>query len=134
MAVSGKEQLCHQLLEFPQEEKIYQKYYELQNDPAARSAYLAQNEDYVREKCMLIPELSDIYIPEDFSEQTYYSHLPLSRGSNVNIVRHLRYTPVFCYVHLSSRFSISCMVAPTIRWQIENVCCLEVMCYSFRRE
>ena len=97
MAVSGKEQLCRQLLEFTQEEKIYQEYYELKNDPAARSAYLAQNADYVREKYMLIPELSDIYIPEDFSEQTYYAHLPLSRGSNVNVIRHLRYTPVFCY-------------------------------------
>ncbi len=97
MAASTKEQLYQQLLELSYEEKVYKTYYELRDDPPAREAYLAEVADYALENGLLIPELAGAQIPEVFSEETYYSFLPIGRGSNVNVCRHSRYTPVFRY-------------------------------------
>ena len=95
MPTSSNANLYEDLLTLSPEESFYKKYYALKDAPSEREAYLKANAAYAREHNLLIPEiLSPLEI---FSEQTYYSHLPIGRGSDVNVVRHFRYTPVFSY-------------------------------------
>lgn len=95
----GKENLLRQIQEYTEEEKIYKKYYELRDDPEARKAYLAEIADFVREHYMLIFDLPFVTYPEVLTEEMLYPFLSISRGSNVNVVRHQRYTPVFRHSH-----------------------------------
>ncbi|MBR1742392.1 MAG: helix-turn-helix domain-containing protein [Lachnospiraceae bacterium] len=93
------EQLLQMLQEYTDKEKIYKQYYELQDDPDAKKAYLAEIEPIVREKHLLIFDFPFITHPELLTEADLYSHLSITKGSNINIVRHLRYTPVFWHSH-----------------------------------
>lgn len=95
----NREKLMRELTEYTEDEKIYKKYYELRNDPQARRLYLAEIEDYVRKHHMIIPELPFTLHPVLLSEDLFYPSLAISRGSNINVVKHLRYTPVFEHAH-----------------------------------
>ena len=95
----SRENLLQTLQEYTEKELIYKKYYELRNDPAAQKAYMAEIEPLVREKHLLIFDFPFISHPELLTESDLYSHLSITKGSNVNIVRHLRYTPVFWHSH-----------------------------------
>lgn len=97
--MDSREKLLQMLQEYTEKEKIYKKYYELRNDPAARKAYMAEIEPIVREQHLLIFDFPFITHPELLTESDLYSHLSITKGSNVNIVRHLRYTPVFWHSH-----------------------------------
>lgn len=97
--MSNRDQLLEKLLEYTEDEKVYKKYYELRDDPEARKVYLAEMEDYMKNHHMIIPELPFPTSPGLFSEDMFYPHLAISRGSNVNVVKHLRYTPVFKHSH-----------------------------------
>lgn len=97
--MTNRDKLLQKLLEYTEDEKVYKKCYELRDAPEARKAYLAEIEDYVRQHHMLIPEFPFGIQPELFSENDFYPHLAISRGSNVNVVKHLRYTPVFRHSH-----------------------------------
>lgn len=97
--MDSREKLLQMLQEYTEKEKIYKKYYELRNAPAARKAYMAEIEPIVREQHLLIFDFPFITHPELLTESDLYSHLSITKGSNVNIVRHLRYTPVFWHSH-----------------------------------
>lgn len=97
--MDSREKLLQTLQEYTEKEKIYKKYYELRNAPAARKAYMAEIEPIVREQHLLIFDFPFITHPELLTESDLYSHLSITKGSNVNIVRHLRYTPVFWHSH-----------------------------------
>lgn len=97
--MTNRDKLLQKLLEYTEDEMVYKKYYELRHDPEARKAYLTEMEDYVRKHHMIIPELPFADGPGLFSEDLFYPHLAISRGSNVNVVKHLRYTPVFRHSH-----------------------------------
>ena len=97
--MDSREKLLQTLQEYTEKEIIYKKYYELRNDPAAQKAYMAEIEPIVREKHLLIFDFPFISHPELLTESDLYSHLSITKGSNVNIVRHLRYTPVFWHSH-----------------------------------
>lgn len=95
----NRDKLIHKLMEYTEDEKIYKRYYELRDEPEARKSYLAEIEDYVRKHHMIIPEFPFARGPGLFSENLFYPHLAISRGSNVNVVKHLRYTPIFLHSH-----------------------------------
>ncbi len=95
----NKEAFLQSVLEYTEDEKVYKKYYELRNDPEAQKAYMAEIEDYVRARTLFIPDFPFIRIPELYTEQTFYPHLPINRGAHVNVARHSRYTPVFWHKH-----------------------------------
>ncbi len=97
--MDSRENLLQTLQEYTEKELIYKKYYELRNAPAAQKAYKAEIEPIVREKHLLIFDFPFISHPELLTESDLYSHLSITKGSNVNIVRHLRYTPVFWHSH-----------------------------------
>jgi len=97
--MTNRDQLIQKLLEYTEEEKVYKKLYELRDYPEARKKYLTEIKEYVRKHHMLIPEFPFGIQPELLSEDQFYPHLAISRGSNVNVVKHLRYTPVFRHSH-----------------------------------
>ena len=95
----NKEEFLQSLLPLTKEEQIYRRYYELRDKPEELRAFLRENEDYVRQRYLLIFDYPFITYPEILSENDLYSTLSITKGSNVNIVRHLRYTPVFWHSH-----------------------------------
>jgi mannose-6-phosphate isomerase-like protein (cupin superfamily) len=95
---SNTEQL-QSLLEYTEKEKVYKKFYEVKDDPEAKEAYMKEIEDYVRSAHLLIFDFPFITHPTLLSEEDLFSYLSITKGSNVNIVRHLRYTPVFTHSH-----------------------------------
>ena len=94
-----KAELMQDLLEYTEDEKVYLKLYELRDDPDAYSRYLSEMEDFIRERHMIVPELSYARHPDLISESELFPDLAISRGSSVNVVKHLRYTPVFRHSH-----------------------------------
>ena len=98
--MANREKILQSLQQYTEKEKIYKRYYELRNDPEARSRYMKEIEDYVRENHLLIFEFPFIEkYPEMLTEADLYPNLSITKGSNVNVVRHLRYTPVFWHSH-----------------------------------
>lgn len=98
--MAGLEEILLQLTEYTEEEKVYKKFYELKSkDPAAYQDYLCEMKDYVHEHRILIFDYPDIHHPELITERDFYTDLSISHSSNVNVVRHLRYTPVFWHSH-----------------------------------
>ena len=95
MSLSRQEKLFQSLLPLTPLEQAYKKLYELRDRPEERNSYLAEIDSFAQQNRMIIPGRYEH--PGNLSEQTYYSHLPIGRGSNVNVVRHARYTPVFRY-------------------------------------
>ena len=95
---SNTEQL-QSLLEYTEKEKVYKKFYEVKDDPEAKEAYMKEIEDYVRSAHLLIFDFPFITHPPLLREEDLFSYLSITKGSNVNIVRHLRYTPVFTHSH-----------------------------------
>lgn len=97
--MTKRETTLQRLMDYTEDEKVYKKLYELRSDPEARKAYLTEMEDYIKKHHMIVPDLPFTNVPEIFSEDMFYSHLPISRGANVNVTKHLRYTPVFRHSH-----------------------------------
>ncbi len=97
--MKNNEELLQSLRSFTEEELVYKKLYELRNDPEALREYMAEMEDYVRSHHLFVFDYPFVTYPEILREEDLYEHLPIARGSNVNIVRHLRYTPVFQHSH-----------------------------------
>ena len=93
------EELLRSLLPLTEEEQVYRRFYELRDDPEARKAYADEMEDYVRAHRLLIFDYPFVTHPELLREEDLYEHLSITKGSNVNVVRHLRYTPVFLHSH-----------------------------------
>ena len=93
------EELLNSLLPLTEEEQVYKRFYELRNDPQRRKAYADEMEDYVRTHRLLIFDYPFVTHPELLREEDLYEHLSITKGSNVNVVRHLRYTPVFQHSH-----------------------------------
>lgn len=77
----------------------YKRFYDLRDDPEKRKAYADEMEDYVRAHHLLIFDYPFVTHPELLREEDLYEHLSITKGSNVNVVRHLRYTPVFVHSH-----------------------------------
>ena len=92
-------ELLRTLLPLTEEEQVYRRFYELRDDPEARKAYADEMEDYVRAHRLLIFDYPFVTHPELLREEDLYEHLSITKGSNVNVVRHLRYTPVFQHSH-----------------------------------
>lgn len=92
-------ELLRDMTPLTEEERVYKHFYELRDDPPARAAYAAAMEDYVREHRLLIFDYPFVTHPELLREEDLYKHLSITKGSNVNVVRHLRYTPVFQHSH-----------------------------------
>ena len=97
--MTQKEALLSRLQEFTEEETVYKAYYELRDDPEGRKQFLTEWENYAREHRLLIFDYPFVSYPEVLTEEDLYKHLSITRGSNVNVVRHLRYTPVFTHSH-----------------------------------
>ncbi len=93
------EKELQRLLALTEEEKVYKRFYELRKDADAYKAYMKEMEDYVRQNRLLIFEYPFVTHPELLTEKDFYGDLAISRGSSVNVVRHLRYTPVFWHSH-----------------------------------
>lgn len=91
--------LLEALLPLTEEEQVYKHFYDLRNDPEKRKAYAEEMEDYVRSHRLLIFDYPFVTHPELLREEDLYRHLSITKGSNVNVVRHLRYTPVFQHSH-----------------------------------
>ncbi len=91
--------LLMSLLPLTEEEEVYKRFYELRYSPKALAAYMAEMEDYVRAHRLLIFDYPFVTHPELLSEEDLYKDYSISHGSNVNVVRHLRYTPVFTHSH-----------------------------------
>jgi len=94
-----KEKLLQEFAVLNEKELIYKKYYEVKDDPQAKERFLKEYEDYVRKNYLLIFDYPFIVYPKILREEDLYKHLSITKGSNVNIVRHLRYTPVFTHSH-----------------------------------
>lgn len=94
-----KEDILNSLIPLTEEEQVYKRFYELRDDAPARKAYAAEMEEYVRSHRLLIFDYPFVTHPELLREEDLYEHLSITRGSNVNVVRHLRYTPVFVHSH-----------------------------------
>ncbi len=94
-----KEKEFQSLLPLTEEEQVYKRFYELRKDADAYKAYMKEMEDYVRHNRLLIFEYPFVTHPELLTEKDLYADLSISKGSNVNVVRHLRYTPVFVHSH-----------------------------------
>ena len=97
--MDSHEELLKKLLPLQEEELVYKRFYELRDDPRGKRAYMAEMEDYVRAHRLLIFDYPFVTHPELLREEDLYTHLSITRGSNVNVVRHLRYTPVFTHSH-----------------------------------
>ena len=97
--MANREKLLQSLMEYTEDEKVYKRLYELRDDPNAREEYLRGKEDYIKAHHMIVPDLPDTNVPAVFSEDMFYSYLPISRGASVNVMKHLRYTPVFRHTH-----------------------------------
>lgn len=93
------EELLNSLLPLTEEEQVYKRFYELRNDPTARAAYAAQMEDFVRTHRLLVFDYPFVTYPEVLREEDLYKHLSITKGSNVNVFLHYRYTPVFVHKH-----------------------------------
>ena len=96
--------LLNSLQPLTEEEQVYKRFYELRRDPEALHQYMDEMESYVRARRLLVFDYSFVNHPELLREEDLYKNLAISNGSNVNVVRHLRYTPVF--VHSHSFFTI----------------------------
>ena len=94
-----KEKELQSLLPLTEEEQVYKRFYELREDTEAYKVYMQEMEDYVRQNRMLIFEYPFVSYPDLLTEKDFYADLAISHGSNVNVVRHLRYTPVFWHRH-----------------------------------
>ncbi|MCR5755088.1 MAG: AraC family transcriptional regulator [Acetatifactor sp.] len=97
--MNSREELLQTLQRYTEKEKVYKKYYDLRNDPEAQKEYRKEIEQFVRDQHLLIFDFPFVTHPELLTESDLYSHLSITKGSNVNIVRHLRYTPVFWHSH-----------------------------------
>ena len=97
--MNPREKTLKELQEFTNKELIQKKYYELRNDPVALKQYAAEIEDTVREQHILLFDFPFVHHPDLLRESDLYPHLSISHVSNVNVVRHLRYTPVFEHSH-----------------------------------
>ena len=118
----SKEELLEYLCTFTKSEEIYRRYHDLAGAPDQKAAYLKEIEAYAVEHHLIIPEVVQLELPEQFTEQTYYSHLPIGRGSDVNVARHLRYTPVFRYS--TSFFEIYYALSGTVHYTLNDVPCV----------
>ncbi len=97
--MNPREKTLKELQEYTDKELIQKKYYELRNDPVALKQYAAEIEDTVREQHILLFDFPFVHHPDLLRESDLYPHLSISHVSNVNVVRHLRYTPVFEHSH-----------------------------------
>ncbi len=97
--MNDRELLLQSMEPLTEEEIIYKKYYDLRDDDVARKEYMKQIESYVKQHYLLIFEFPFITYPKVLTEEDLYSHLSISKHSNVNVIRHLRYTPVFHHSH-----------------------------------
>ena len=97
--MKSKDTVINELLPLTENEEIYKRYHLLGSDPEAKKIFLDEMEDYVRGHHMLIFDYPFVTYPSVLHEEDLYTHLSITRGSNVNIVRHLRYTPVFEHSH-----------------------------------
>ena len=95
----GKQELLERLLEYTEEEEVYREYYALRDDPEGRERFLRERETFAREHRLLIFEYPFVSYPEVLTEADLYPFLSISREGSVNVVRHLRYTPVFWHSH-----------------------------------
>lgn len=93
------EELLKSLLPLTEEEQVYKRFHDLRADPEALKAYSKEMEDYVRKHRLLVFDYPFVTHPTLLREEDLYEHLSITRGSNVNVVRHLRYTPVFEHSH-----------------------------------
>ena len=97
--MSSNEELLSSLLPLTEEEQVYKHFYDLRSDPEQRKIYAEKMEDYVRTHRLLIFDYPFVTHPTLLREEDLYQHLSITKGSNVNVVRHLRYTPVFRHSH-----------------------------------
>ena len=97
--MTTNEELLNSLLPLTEEEQVYKRFYELRDDPVKWKAYADEMEDYVRAHRLLIFDYPFVTHPELLREEDLYEHLSIKKSSNVNVVRHLRYTPVFQHSH-----------------------------------
>ena len=86
-----------EILAFTEEERVYRRFYELRDQPVARRNYLAEMEEYVREHLLFITDYPFIRIPEVFTDDLFTPRRDLVGTAHADIVRHLRFTPVFRY-------------------------------------
>lgn len=93
--MTRRELVLKSLYEYSKGELIYKRYYELRNDDAARTAYLASVEDYVRKHYLFIQEYPFIAVPAYFSEMNIPPRTGITAEMNVHLMKHLRYTPIF---------------------------------------
>lgn len=99
MYMNANKELLQSMQPLTEEELVYRRFHELRGNPESFHAYMDQMEDYVREHRLLIFDYPFVEHPTLLREEDLYEHLSISRGSSVNVVRHLRYTPVFPHSH-----------------------------------
>ena len=97
--MKNTEEIFKDLEEYTEKEIIYRNYWKVRNEPKKRIEYMKEIEEYVRQQHLLIFDFPFITYPEILSERDFYSRLSISKHSNVNVVRHLRYTPIFEHSH-----------------------------------
>lgn len=116
--MQNRQLLLDYLNKYSEDEKIYKRYYELQNSPSDLKRFLAGlDTEFVKSHYLLIREFPFITIPEVFLENSGYGTISL--GSNaVTITKHLRYTPVF--VHQHDFFEIIYMLSGTARQHLDE--------------
>ncbi|MBQ9642498.1 MAG: helix-turn-helix domain-containing protein [Lachnospiraceae bacterium] len=91
------EAFLQEVLTFTEEEEVYRKVYGLRSQPVALKNYFAEIEDYVREHILFFAEFPFIQIPAVFTDDHFTPRHDLAGTAHADIVRHLRYTPVFEY-------------------------------------
>lgn len=97
--MKNTEEILKDLEKYTEKEIIYRNYWKVRNEPKKRIEYMKEIEEYVRQQHLLIFDFPFITYPEILSERDFYSRLSISKHSNVNVVRHLRYTPIFEHSH-----------------------------------
>ena len=115
--MKNTEEILKDLEEYTEKEIIYRNYWKVRNEPKKRIEYMKEIEEYVRQQHLLIFDFPFITYPEILSERDFYSRLSISKHSNVNVVRHLRYTPIFEHSH--TFFKETAKIAGL---QIGNIC------------
>lgn len=97
--MNNMENIIKDLEQYTEKEIVYKKYWELRNDNVKRKEFLNEIEAYAKEKHLLIFEYPFASYPDILTERDFYPNLSIAKHSNVNVVRHLRYTPIFHHSH-----------------------------------
>lgn len=116
-----KEDIINNLYEYEEDELLYKQYYVLRNHPIALHYFLnSLDEEYVKSHYLLMKEFPFIKITNFFTNnpQDQPEFIKRRREGDININKHLRYTPTFSHSH--DYFEIVYMLKGSCQQTLQN--------------